>query len=231
MRMHKLTYFLLLLLISIGVTTTAHSQLPNFLADSMSSDDDSTLQDETVLDFTENPCPEPKRALSETPNDLKIIQEDITRFNLCLQRAQLLSRLNDLAAENLETINSTMDEKIEALVGNIEPVVMPMPQPPIPDMPKIDDMTETGASSEPLPMTPVEPLPPTVQYKSESWSINEIKGVGGVLIATIEDLDGNIAQVKNGDTIPDTEVKIVNVTQTKVHVRDNKEAIKLKWNQ
>lgn len=221
----KIIYFLFLM--SAGFVSISNAQTPDSPTIPLSND----LQDETVLDFTENPCPDPKRALSETPNDLKIIQEDITRFNLCLQRAQLLSRLNDLAAENLETINSTMDEKIQAMVGSIEPVVMPMPQPPIPDMPQIDDMTQTGASSEPLPMTPVEPVAPIIEYESEFWSINEIKGIGGVLVATIEDSDGNIARVKNGDTIPDTEVKIVNVTQTNVHVRDNKEAIKLKWNQ
>jgi type IV pilus biogenesis protein PilP len=47
-----------------------------------------------------DPCPVPQVALSETPNDLAKIQADIDRYALCVERAQLLQRLNNLALEN-----------------------------------------------------------------------------------------------------------------------------------
>ncbi len=50
--------------------------------------------------FALDPCPVPKVALSQTPADLARVQADIDRYALCVERAQLLQRLNDLAAEN-----------------------------------------------------------------------------------------------------------------------------------
>jgi hypothetical protein len=57
---------------------------------------------------TYDPCPSPKSALQNTPNDLAKIQEDIDRFTLCVERAQLLERLNTLVEKNIETIDSAL---------------------------------------------------------------------------------------------------------------------------
>ncbi len=48
----------------------------------------------------EDPCPLPKTALRQTPTDLAAVQADIDRYTLCLERARLIKRLNDLATEN-----------------------------------------------------------------------------------------------------------------------------------
>lgn len=192
-------------------------------------------KEEPVIDFTENPCPEPRQALSEIPNDLQIIQEDITRFNLCLQRAQLLTRLNDLAEENAETIDSGLDEKLQNIAGSFEP--MPMPQIAIPEVPQIPELEVSEEQAEPeseepaasLPEPPVAVIEPPKEF--ENWFISEIKGRNGALVATLVDDRGNIAHVKSGDVISDTKIRVTTVSQTSVKVLEDKESAKLKWKQ
>ena len=46
-----------------------------------------------------DPCPAPTAA-SATPDDLAKVQEDIDRFTLCVERAQLLERLNESVLKN-----------------------------------------------------------------------------------------------------------------------------------
>lgn len=197
-------------------------------------------QPEKKIEFTENPCPNPREALSETPNDLQIIQEDITRFNLCLQRAQLLSRLNILAEENSETINSSLNKKLETVAGGFQPAQMPaltIPQVTAPQMPSPELFNDTNTESlqqQDDTVAPVVPVtPPVIEEPKEygNWSISTIEGTGGALVATLIDVDGNIARVKTGNIIPDTEIKVSKVSQTNVHITENEETAKLKWKQ
>jgi len=209
----KTILFLTALVFSLPI----HAQIPG----SVSNEETNTQSN--AVEITENPCPDPRRALSETPNDLKVIQEDITRFTLCLQRAQLLTRLNELAEDNIDTINSTLDKKIETMAANMAP--MPMPQIELPEIPEIDVDTETN-NPEP---TMIQPIPEPMEYTL--WTVNTIKGVGGVLVANITDINGNVLNVKSGDKIEDTNIVITNVTQTSVKVREKNESAKLKWSQ
>jgi len=207
----------MLFLIAIIFSGSTNAQIPG----SISGDEAMGLTEE--ITFTENPCPAPQKALSETPNDLKIIQEDITRFTLCLQRAQLLSRLNDLASDNIESIDSSLDQKLESIASNFAP----MPALEMPALPPIENnnqiMTdETFSQPEPAPE-------PVMEHKN--WTINTIKGSNGVLIANISDADGNVLNVRTGDKIEDTKINVVKVTQTSVNIRESKESAKLKWSQ
>jgi len=213
----------ILFLTALVFSLPLHAQIPG----SVSNQESNTPND--PVEITENPCPDPRRALSETPNDLKVIQEDITRFTLCLQRAQLLTRLNELAEDNIDTINSTLDKKIETMAANMAP--MPMPQIELPEIPEIDidvDLSDTIESDTPEPMM-AQPMPEPMEHSL--WTINTIKGVGGVLVANITDINGNVLNVKSGDRIEDTDIVITSVTQTSVKVREDKESAKLKWSQ
>lgn len=204
-------------LIALTLGGQTHAQIPG------SASDKNTLEGLPPISFTENPCPDPRQALSETPNDLKIIQEDITRFTLCLQRAQLLSRLNDLAVDSVETINSSLDEKLEEIASSFASA--PMSAMEMQPMPSIGN----SANDELMPMQ-AAPEPEPV-FEHPDWTINTIKGIGGVLIANISDIDGNVVNVKSGDKIEDTEIRITAVTQTSVKIREDSESTKLKWSQ
>lgn len=206
----------------------ANAQIPGSISLDLPPVPEETMEvdDETLF---ENPCPEPKQALQNTPNDLTKIQEDITRFNLCLQRAQLLARLNDLASQNLDTINSTFDEKLESIAAEFQAMPMPtipvpMPSAPVQQPSPNDNKTASQAPATPAPMMAPEPVVEPI-----SWKISEIKGIGGALTAKLMSEDGLIAQVRQGQTIPDTEIFVSKVTQTSVHVRREGERKQLGW--
>ena len=178
------------------------------------------------LNFTDNPCPDPREALGNTPNDLSVIQEDITRFNLCLQRSQLLNRLNDLAAENIDTIESTLDNRLEEIASEFTPEPMPMPEvsvPVIPQAPAIENPAPTV--SQPQTMMPIQQEP----IASSHWKISDIKGRGGVLVATLVDNGGNLHNLKQGDVVPDTKIRIVSVKPTTVQIKDGQDTRYLDW--
>jgi type IV pilus biogenesis protein PilP len=176
-----------------------------------------------------DPCPEPRDALENTPNDLKNIQEDITRFTLCLQRAQLLNRLNDLAKENLDTINSTFDERVTGLIETMEPPQMPqiaMPAPPT--MPSVSPVSDNDDqdNSAPSPMPMAQPMQPQVNV---TWMIREVTGRGGELVAILVDDQDNLTQVKRGETLPESEMIVESISPTEVSLKYNDETVKLDW--
>lgn len=224
MKLLNLIYIVSLTL--VFSTSFAIAQLPG----SLSKEDE---KPDLEMDFTENPCPDPRAALSKTPNDLKVIQEDITRFTLCLQRAQLLARLNDLAEENVESLNASLDQRLETIAEKYTPEPMVMPEIAMPEMPSIisddfiqeDGQTVTDTQIEPGPIVIEEPKQHT------NWTIREIKGQNGVLFATLDSVDGALANIKAGETIPETEIYVTEVTQIGVKVREGNDSAKLKWSQ
>lgn len=204
---------------AISVSGVANAQIPGSLSEDLNIDAVSQVS------FTEDPCPEPQKALSETPNDLKIIQEDITRFTLCLQRAQLLSRLDELASKSIETIDSSLDEKMETIVSNFAPVIIPANALTIPAIPSMPNNT-VEETMQPSPQFQPEPI-----FDYLNWTINTIKGVNGVLIANLSDANGNVVNTKTGQKIPNTDITIMAINQTSVRVREGNKAAKLKWSQ
>ena len=192
---------------------------------------EATQQNDVLPDVLDigDPCPEPRQALANTPNDLKNIQEDITRFTLCLQRAQLLTRLNELSIENLDTINSTLDEKMMGFIETMEPPEMPVIEMPAqPEMPDVESIAAPALPEsyvpESMPVTAPEPA-----VVEPAWMIREVTGRGGELIAVLVDDADNLTHVKQGDTIPDTDLRVQSVTPTSVTVRMNDETMKLGW--
>ena len=210
-------------LIGVMISSVGFAQIPG------SVNEDSPEQDEmseVVFDGSD-PCPEPRAALGNTPNELKAIQEDITRFTLCLQRAQLLNRLNDLASDNIDTINSTLDDKIMSFMSEMEMPEMPeMPiaasaPAPVPQMP------DMAASSQGNMMDYMEPLP--VMPPSPMWYVREVKGRAGDLVAVLVDDSSNVVHVKSGDKIPDGDGTVRVVNPTTVILKTNDSESTLSW--
>lgn len=172
-----------------------------------------------------NPCPEPKKALGETPDDLAKIQEDITRFTLCVQRAQLLERLNELAEANIETIDTALNLAVEKNMdgGNAVPGVMPQ----IP-MPQLSN-DATNMAQEPS-FDPVPDFTNRIPAAADiDWKVRDIQGSGGKITAQLVGDDGSFLKVKQGDALPDEGGKIITLTNTMVRVeKDGKKHI-LQW--
>lgn len=189
--------------------------------------------------LTDNPCPEPKKALASTPDDLARIQEDITRFTLCVQRAQLLERLNELATANIETIDSALNlTASNQMDGNAVPGIMPnVPMPQLPESisnmlqddsddfggssAQSDHRGSSGASSSASASRPA-PAP-------SEWRIREIEGTGGSTIARLVNRDGVLLKVSAGERLPDDGGRVSSVTRTGVTITIDGQKQTLKW--
>lgn len=159
-----------------------------------------------------DPCPEIGQALSQAPDDLSKIQMDIDRFTLCVERAQLLKRLNDLATENEE-----------ALLG------LPSDNPGL--------KLGTGQQNPPLPTFDRAPIPveipvpeeePPLPIPENKWVIINIFGAGNSLSAKLIRSDRTLAQVKIGDALPDG-VRVSAITPTSVTVEGEEGIEQLDW--
>lgn len=178
-----------------------------------------TEESSVILTSTADPCPEPKAALGETPNDLKLIQEDITRFTLCLQRAQLLDRLNDLATQNLDGIQTSLDEKIKNNFGDIMQPAM-LDNIPFPDIASANDtmpVSNDAVISSPEPEAP-------------EWFVSDIMGKDNQLKAKLIDINGNIVYVSKSEKLPNSEIKVKSISSTDVKITDNGNDKILMWN-
>ena len=180
-----------------------------------------TVEPTIMATSSKDPCPEPKASLAETPNDLKLIQEDITRFTLCLQRAQLLDRLNDLSKQNMDGIQTTLDEKIASKFGNTMPSDF-LANPPFPELSSVGNETD-AIQNMPIAAAPAP------QDVSE-WFISDITGKNGQLEAKLIDESGNIVYATTGQTLPNSEIKIKSITMADVKILDNDKEKTLNWN-
>lgn len=157
-----------------------------------------------------DPCPKAIDALSASRGDLSDIQADIDRFTLCVERAQLLKRLNDLALENEDDL---MDL-------NMDGPGFEMDSNPFANIPTFDpsilqerDETEFQEPSN---------------FNINDWVILSIFGTGKDLNAKIARRDGSLAQVQTGDSLPDG-TRISSVTATSVTLSANGELRTLTW--
>lgn len=168
-----------------------------------------------------DPCPMPSAEMAQAPDDLARIQSDIDRYTLCMERAQLLQRLNDVAVENQEKLNeangiSTSDVSTGnpgMQLGN--------------NLPSFEEQREKimgSVSASDVGAPPVEAPP----VDDGEWFITKILGSGSGLSAQVAQTDGTLAQVKAGDTLPDG-TRIDAVSATSVMTTQEGESKALRW--
>ncbi|GEM_PF-1682220 len=185
-----------------------------------------------------DPCPSPKTAMSNTPNDMARVQEDIDRFTLCVERAQLLERLNTMVEKNISTIDSVLlaPQAMPMLPvdGGMTPLAPPsMPGgatgqgvSPINESDMADSFSDRlnnqqGALGMPGGMEPEEP-------KDPEWRIREIYGTNRTLQARLVTTEGKLARIRQGDTLPDGS-RVIEVSKTQVKIKKDAEEINLEW--
>lgn len=161
-----------------------------------------------------DPCPEAANALTTTPDDLSKVQADIDRFTLCLERAQLLKRLNDLATENEASLLGLSEDNPGFLLGA---------QTGFDNLPTFDRQAVVNPESI-LPEEPVEEVLP------EGWVILSIFGSGTNLSAKITKADGTLAQVREGDRLPDDKM-VRTITPTSVILTEGGSDEELNWHE
>jgi type IV pilus biogenesis protein PilP len=218
----------------VGVSNIAMAQnAPGSIVERPNQTSGRNNVDVNQTQLTDNPCPEPKRALSSTPDDMAKIQEDITRFTLCVQRAQLLERLNELAQSNIETIdtalNLTVSNQPPVTDGNATPGIMPsVPMPQLPesvtrlleDSDASDSPGTIGSGVSSMEQPPKRPSP---------WRVRDIQGAGGSISARLINNDGMMFKVKQGDNLPEDGGKVQSLSNTMVIIARDGDTEILKW--
>ena len=178
---------------------------------------------------SEDLCPLPSSAISQAPDDLSKVQADIDRFTLCVERAQRLQRLNDLALQNQEAISAFV------LGAPDEPLAPSFDDSNIPSFP--------GAAQAPVfapPSTDASFVPSssgdaaaafeaTEALPAATYIVTNVFGSAGSLQARIiGDGDYN-AQVRVGDSLPDGFI-VDSISATEVVIKsDSGDQTVLDW--
>lgn len=182
----------------------------------------------------ENPCPEPKRALASTPDDMAKIQEDITRFTLCVQRAQLLERLNELAESNINTIDTALNlaAPVPNVDGNAEPGIMPsVPMPQLSESMSqmLNENGNATTSSQSSVVGSNAPQQPPKRNEPSPWRVRDIQGTGGSISARLVNNEGIMFKVKQGQSLPNDGGKVQSLSNTLVVIERDGDTEILKW--
>lgn len=159
-----------------------------------------------------DPCPMPRQGLQSDVVDLEIVQKDITRLTLCVERAQLLDRLNVLVEENADTIQTSLQDEINTIGNSID--FQPMIPPSMPSR-----SSSNGANQQ---QSPVMPQP--------QWRVRNISGVQGNLSATLIGSNNMMKTVNVGDTI-DGNVTVKSIGLRGVVLSSGRQDIPLEWSE
>lgn len=161
-------------------------------------------QDDDTWDL----CPEPTQSLQNVPASPAEIQADIDRFALCLDRAELLLKIE-------ETQNRSDELSVSAGLSGLGLPIAPQPL----TQEQAASLLESGEQST------AEALPPA---NLPDYTIAAITGVGGDLTAQLNTPDGDIQTVRQGDQLEDGST-VSSVTASQVAARKDGDARLLQW--
>jgi len=183
--------------------------------------DASSGQADTSTGMPNDPCPNLRGASANAPDDLSKVQLDIDRFTLCVQRAQLLERLNDSAMRSVQDTDRALG------LGTPGAGALAAGMPPLP----ADALA--GASVEPLPTASgaavaTTPAATATPAPSRNWTIREIYGSSVDMEARLLSPDGDEFKVKKGTRLPDSSV-VTSVTPGGVSIDSGKGSKSLEW--
>ena len=159
--------------------------------------------------YADDLCPEIDKvdsfgqgAYGSLGNDLAGVQADIDRFSLCVERAQLLKRLNDLSLDNRSSLFGPAPNDI----GDID-----APPPTLGNQPEMQDFRmltpQDVLGLQPEPEVAVQDFqedPLNIPQDLEGdWGIRDMMGSGSNLTARLVKADGTVLQVRAGDVLTD----------------------------
>lgn len=169
-----------------------------------------------------DPCPKVMDAARQTPGDLSAVQSDIERYTLCVQRAVLLQRLNEMAAENEEDVSPSLTlDSIEGLPysrAEIEEMVQNL---------KSREEEVSNLMAEEAETTD-EATQSDQDVTETNYFISEVFGAGGDMEVNLLDQDQTPYRVKVGSELPDGSTVISVSAQAVTLVKDGKQK-KLDW--
>ncbi|NBX66760.1 MAG: type IV pilus biogenesis protein PilP [Proteobacteria bacterium] len=181
-----------------------------------------------------DPCPAPKDAIMSSPDDLAKVQEEIDRFTLCVQRAQLLERLNETALKSEMATDAALGlgGSIPGIPNPQETGLAPLPASalagadvsPTSDSKAGDDVPEADSESEAAAAAPV-----VEEAAPAPWTIKEVYGSGADMKAKLISPDGDETRVGEGAKLPGGKGSVVRITPSSVTIRIDGDTKDLSW--
>lgn len=186
---------------------------------------DNTAQTaETATGMPGDPCPNLRGAMEQSPDDLSKVQSDIDRFTLCVQRAQLLERLNESAIKSVEQTDAALG------LGSLNGMGGVLPTGPV-AMPPLPSGALGGADVTPVATETTEPAQdaePIIKAPEPAWLIREVFGPAVNMEARLLSPEGDEVKVKKGTRLPDASV-VMSITPEGVTLRSAKGVKTLEW--
>ena len=174
-----------------------------------------------------DPCPQIMEAARSAPGDLAQVQADIERYTLCVQRAVLLQRLNELAAKNSQDITPVFSlDNIEGLPysrAEIEQMVSNLQA-------REEEVNQLIASRGEGESNAQEPSDTQEAPTGPNYRIDELFGSGGQMEARLIDSNGTPYRVGVGDALPDGST-VVAVSAAEVAIVKDEQRKTLYWAQ
>lgn len=167
---------------------------------------------ESAMDAGWELCPEPMDALSQVPGQLEELQADIDRYTLCLNRAELLMKLEDLKNQNRE----------KQMAGPGGPGTLPSLSPPPLNTAQTQELLGADATAEDAPPPAAAPVP------QDGYTIKEVRGAGNALTARLVTPSGTVEQVQQGDRLDDGS-EVTSVSATQVIITKDGKTDRLSW--
>jgi len=185
---------------------------------------------ETATGMPGDPCPNLRGAAANAPDDLSKVQQDIDRFTLCVQRAQLLERLNESAIKSIDQTDAALGLGGGDLngLGGVLPTG-PANMPPLPAGALAGaDVTPTSTTSDTTTPATVTPTETATAEPETPWLIREIFGSSVDMQARLLSPQGDELKVKKGEKLSDGSV-VTSITPEGVSIRGSKGVKSLQW--
>jgi len=190
----------------------------------------------TSTGMPNDPCPNLKGAVDNAPDDMAQVQEDIDRFTLCVQRGQLLERLNDTSTKSIEGTDAALGLGNGSGGGLGMGGALPTNMPPLPAnalggadvSPSAAPPASAGASTSSAPSSSSSASTDDTSDSASRWTIKEVFGSTVDMQARLLSPDGDEVKVKKGTKLPDSSV-VISVSPDGVNIRGSKGVKALEW--
>jgi type IV pilus biogenesis protein PilP len=180
-----------------------------------------------------DPCPQPDPALVNAPDDLAKVQEEIDRFTLCVQRAQLVERLNDSAVQNMQASDKVLglvppSASMMPGVAGPQQGLMPLPSGALAGA-DVAPQPSADAPAVPADTASADAAEAEEPEEIKDWTIKEISGTGSNVHARLLSPEGDEVKASNGMKLPDGKTTVIRITPGGVTIRADGETKSLEW--
>lgn len=170
-----------------------------------------------------DPCPDPETAVRSSPDDLAKVQEDIDRFTLCVQRAQLLERFNESVSKNVDSVDQALGYGGASAVPGLPGAQQNGGLAPLPPS------ALAGADVSPVAAGAEEGDAQAAPAAPAGWTISQIYGSGADVHAILLSPEGDEVRVATGSKLPDDGGVVSSISTTGVSVRVEGKSKALEW--